>query len=57
MSALVPNQGFVDIERLEHDSPFRSLSQHPNGGPMDLEGWPRMQTEVCCLVLVLRFVL
>lgn len=57
MSAIAPNQGFVDLERIEHDSPFRSLGQHPNGGPMDLEGWPAMQTEVCYLILILSFVL
>lgn len=51
MSALVPNQGFVDLERVEHDSPFRSLGQLPNGGPMDLEGWPGMQMEVRDLIL------
>lgn len=40
------NQTFMDHERVEHESPFRSLSQHPNGRPMDLEGWPAMQMEV-----------
>lgn len=37
---------FVDHERFENDSPFRSLSQPVNGRPMDLEGWSMMQTEV-----------
>ncbi|KAE8709268.1 KH domain-containing protein [Hibiscus syriacus] len=36
---------FVDHERLEHDSPFRALGQHPSGRQMDLEGWSVMQTE------------
>ena len=40
------NQGFMDHERLEPDSPFRSLGQHPNGRPMDMEGWPAVPTEV-----------
>ncbi|XP_022726118.1 KH domain-containing protein At1g09660/At1g09670-like isoform X2 [Durio zibethinus] len=39
------NPSFVDHERFEHDSPFRSFGQHPNGRQMDLEGWPVMQTE------------
>ncbi|KAK9214021.1 hypothetical protein WN944_006007 [Citrus x changshan-huyou] len=39
------NPSFVDHERFEHDSPFRSLGQ-PNGRPMDLEGLSAMQTEV-----------
>ncbi|KAG1363657.1 KH domain-containing protein [Cocos nucifera] len=44
-SGLAPNQSFVDPERIEHGSPLR-LTGHPsNGGPMDLEGWPGMQTE------------
>ncbi|KAH9684986.1 KH domain-containing protein [Citrus sinensis] len=38
------NPSFVDHERFEHDSPFRSLGQ-PNGRPMDLEGLSAMQTE------------
>lgn len=40
------NPSFMDHERFEHDSPFRSLGQHPNGRQMDLEGWSVMQTEV-----------
>ncbi|XP_043706666.1 KH domain-containing protein At1g09660/At1g09670-like [Telopea speciosissima] len=46
-SGMVQNQGFVDHERIEHESPLRSTStvQHPNGGPMDLEGWPVIQPE------------
>lgn len=40
------NQTLVDHERLEHESPFRTLSQNANGRPMDLEGWPGMQMEV-----------
>lgn len=43
VSSLTPS--FVDQERFEHDSPFRSLGQHPNGRQMDLEGWSVMQTE------------
>ncbi|WRX15115.1 STAR protein [Theobroma cacao] len=39
------NPSFMDHERFEHDSPFRSLGQHPNGRQMDLEGWSVMQTE------------
>ncbi|XWS40408.1 hypothetical protein CRYUN_Cryun18bG0138500 [Craigia yunnanensis] len=39
------NPSFVDHERFEHDSPFRSLGQHPSGRQMDLEGWSVMQTE------------
>ncbi|XVF00554.1 hypothetical protein REPUB_Repub04eG0010600 [Reevesia pubescens] len=39
------NPSFVDHERFEHDSPFRSFGQHPNGRQMDLEGWSVMQTE------------
>ncbi|XP_072970726.1 KH domain-containing protein At1g09660/At1g09670-like [Typha angustifolia] len=39
------NQSFLDSERIEHNSPLR-LGTHPsNGGPVDLEGWSRMQTE------------
>ncbi|XP_010245421.1 PREDICTED: KH domain-containing protein At1g09660/At1g09670 isoform X2 [Nelumbo nucifera] len=44
-SGLVPNQTFVDHERIEHESPLRSTAQHPDGGPMDLEGWPVMHSE------------
>ena len=40
------NQTFVDHERLELDSPYRSLGPHPISRPMDLEGWPAMQLEV-----------
>ncbi|TYJ03720.1 hypothetical protein E1A91_A12G047000v1 [Gossypium mustelinum] len=43
VSSLTPS--FVDQERFEHDSPFRSFGQHPNGRQMDLEGWSVMQTE------------
>ena len=43
------NQGFMDHERLEPDSPFRSLGQHPNSRPMDLEGWPAVPIEVMLL--------
>lgn len=39
------NQGFVEHERFDRDSPFRSLGQSPNGRQMDLEGWSVMQTE------------
>ncbi|KAK4254461.1 hypothetical protein QN277_009843 [Acacia crassicarpa] len=39
------NQGFIDHERHEPDSPFRSLGQHPNGRPMDLEVWPAVPIE------------
>ncbi|CAN1143706.1 KH domain-containing protein At1g09660/At1g09670 [Linum perenne] len=39
------SQGFGEHERFEHDSPFRSLGQHPNGRTMDLEAWSAMQTE------------
>ncbi|XP_062083709.1 KH domain-containing protein At1g09660/At1g09670 isoform X2 [Humulus lupulus] len=39
------NPSFVDHERLEHESPLRSLNQLPYGRPMDLEGWPAMQVE------------
>ncbi|KAJ0011328.1 hypothetical protein Pint_33107 [Pistacia integerrima] len=38
------NPSFVDHERFEPDSPFRSLGQ-PNGRPMELEGLSAMQTE------------
>ncbi|KAJ6706672.1 hypothetical protein OIU79_011161 [Salix purpurea] len=40
------NQGFGDHERYEHESPFRSLGQRPNGRSMDLEGWSAMPKEV-----------
>jgi len=40
------NQGFIDHERLEPDSPFRPLGQHPNTRPMELEGWPALPIEV-----------
>ncbi|KAG5248440.1 KH domain-containing protein [Salix suchowensis] len=39
------NQGFGDHERYEHESPFRSLGQRPNGRSMDLEGWSAMPKE------------
>ncbi|XP_039006437.1 KH domain-containing protein At1g09660/At1g09670-like [Hibiscus syriacus] len=39
------NPGFADHDRFEHDSPLRSLVQHPNGRQMDMEGWSAMQTE------------
>ncbi|KAK8522391.1 hypothetical protein V6N12_056101 [Hibiscus sabdariffa] len=39
------NPGFADHERFEHDSPLRSLGQHPNGRQMDMNGWSVMQTE------------
>ncbi|XP_057430390.1 KH domain-containing protein At1g09660/At1g09670 isoform X2 [Lotus japonicus] len=39
------NQGFIEHDRPESDSPFRSLSQHPNSRPMDLEGWPAVPIE------------
>ncbi|KAG9456927.1 hypothetical protein H6P81_001435 [Aristolochia fimbriata] len=44
-SGLAPSQSFVDHERLDHGSPLRSVGQHSNGGPMDLEGWSSMHTE------------
>ncbi|KAK6945501.1 STAR protein, homodimerization region, partial [Dillenia turbinata] len=44
-SGLFPNKSLSDFERFEQESPLRTLSQHPNGRPMDLEGWPTMQTE------------
>ncbi|KAE8724788.1 hypothetical protein F3Y22_tig00009942pilonHSYRG00285 [Hibiscus syriacus] len=39
------NPGFADHERIEHNSPLRSLGQHPNARQMDLDGWSVMQTE------------
>lgn len=45
-SGLVSNQSYVDRERMVHDRQYRSLGQQPNGGPMDLESWSSMQTEV-----------
>ncbi|KAK6915913.1 STAR protein, homodimerization region [Dillenia turbinata] len=44
-SGLVPNKSLSDFERFEQESPLRTLGQHPNGRPMDLEGWSAMQTE------------
>ncbi|XP_077224768.1 RNA-binding KH domain-containing protein isoform X2 [Tasmannia lanceolata] len=44
-SGLAHSQSFVDHERMEHGSPLRSGALHSNGRPMDLEGWPGMQTE------------
>ncbi|CAB4267920.1 unnamed protein product [Prunus armeniaca] len=49
------NQTLVDHERLEHESPFRTLSQNANGRPMDLEGWPGMQMEFNHLLSVILF--
>ncbi|XP_039043326.1 KH domain-containing protein At1g09660/At1g09670-like [Hibiscus syriacus] len=40
------NPGFADHDRFEHDTPLRSLVQHPNGRQMDMEGWSAMQTAV-----------
>lgn len=45
VSGLVPNQSFVDPERMEQNSPLRLASHHASGGPMDLEGWSGRQTE------------
>jgi hypothetical protein len=47
-SSLTPNQGFMDHERLDHGSPLRlpGHGHHANGGPMDVEGWSGLQTEV-----------
>ncbi|GLT85759.1 hypothetical protein SLE2022_039370 [Rubroshorea leprosula] len=39
------NQSFFEHERFDHESPFRSLAQPPNGRQMDLDGWSVMQTE------------
>lgn len=46
-SSLPPNPNFVEPERIDHGSPSPlRLAGHPmNGQPMDLEGWPGMQTE------------
>lgn len=53
-SSLAQNQGFMDHERLEHGSPLRlqGHGHHANGGPMEVEGWSGMQTEVCVCVCV-----
>lgn len=45
-SGLGPSQSFLDHERMEQGSPLSSVGLHSNGGPMDLEGWAGMQTEV-----------
>jgi protein quaking len=36
---------FGDHERFEHVSPHRAMNPHPNGWPLELERWPRMQRE------------
>jgi protein quaking len=38
----------MDHERLDHGSTLRlpGHARHANGGPMDVEGWSGMQTEV-----------
>lgn len=46
MSGLISNQSIVDHERIGHGHPFRSLGQQANGGPVDVQGWSAMQTEV-----------
>lgn len=43
-SGLAHGQGFVDRERMDHGSPLRSGAGI--GGPMELEGWSGMRTEV-----------
>ena len=45
VSGLGSNHNF-DPERIELGSPSRFSSHHSNGGPMDLELWSGMQTEV-----------
>lgn len=56
-SSLAQNQGFMDHERLEHGSPLRlpGHGHHANGGPMEVEGWSGMQTEVVLFSLFLFF--
>mgnify|MGYP004715515045 CR=1 FL=1 len=46
VSGLVSNQ-YLDHERMGHESPYGSLGQHPNGGPMSVETWYPLGTEVC----------
>ncbi|XP_027113267.1 KH domain-containing protein At1g09660/At1g09670 isoform X1 [Coffea arabica] len=44
VSGLVSNQ-YLDHERMGHESPYGSLGQHPNGGPMSVETWNPLGTE------------
>lgn len=55
VSGLAPSQSFLDHERLEQGSPLSSVSLHSNCGPMDLEGWAGMQTEVMFLSIITLF--
>ncbi|KAG5625713.1 hypothetical protein H5410_010931 [Solanum commersonii] len=43
-TALLSNQ-FVDQERMGQESPHRSVSQHMNGGQINMGAWSAMQTE------------
>ncbi|CAL9114360.1 unnamed protein product, partial [Musa textilis] len=53
-SGLAPNQTFVHHERIEHVTPLRLIGHPSIGGPMDLEGWSGMHTEVILLYCLLR---
>ncbi|KAJ9552429.1 hypothetical protein OSB04_016474 [Centaurea solstitialis] len=44
-SGLVSNHNFVDHERMLRDRSYQSFGHKPNGGPMDVESWPSMQSE------------
>ncbi|XP_022854246.1 KH domain-containing protein At1g09660/At1g09670-like [Olea europaea var. sylvestris] len=45
VSGLISNK-LIELERMGHDNPYRSLGQQPNGGPMSVMAWNAMQTEV-----------
>lgn len=52
-SGLGSNQNFVDHERLGNERSYRSFGQQPNGGPVDMESWPPMQTQQVIFLLLL----
>ncbi|CAL5378008.1 unnamed protein product [Camellia sinensis] len=45
-SRLISTQNFVDHERIGHEHLFRSLGQQANGGPMDLDRWSAVHTQM-----------
>lgn len=56
-SGLGSNQNFVDHERRGLERSYRSFGQQPNGGPVDMESWPPMQTEQVIFVLIFMLTL
>lgn len=53
-SGLGSNQNFVDHERLGNERSYRPLGQQPNGGPVDMESWPPMQTQQVIFFIIIH---